>query len=130
MRRRPPNATRTDTLLPYTTLFRSRGDERIGAVIDIEQHALRAFEQDALARRPRIAQHPPGRLCERQYERRDLAQFPEQPRAIDRRLAEPGAPRVVVGGQAIELGIEIRSEERRGGKEGVSTCRFRGSTFS
>src|SRR3546814_1340479 len=55
-----------------------RGDERIGAVIDIEQHALRAFEQDALARRPRIAQHPPGRLCERQYERRDLAQFPER----------------------------------------------------
>src|SRR3546814_7486010 len=24
MRRRPPRATRTDTLLPYTTLFRSR----------------------------------------------------------------------------------------------------------
>ena len=26
-----------------------RGDERIGAVIDVEQHALRAFEQDAAA---------------------------------------------------------------------------------
>src|SRR3546814_1752681 len=25
MRRRPPRSTRTDTLLPYTTLFRSRG---------------------------------------------------------------------------------------------------------
>src|SRR3546814_2715195 len=115
MRRRPPNATRTDTLLPYTTLFRSRGDERIGAVIDSEQHALRAFEQDALARRPRIAQHPPGRLCERQYERRDLAQFPEQPRASDRRLAETGTQRGVVGGQEIELGIgsgEMRGKDK------------------
>ena len=28
-----------------------RGDERIGAVIDVEQHALRAFEQDAAAAR-------------------------------------------------------------------------------
>src|SRR3546814_7097340 len=26
MRRRPPRSTRTDTLLPYTTLFRSAGD--------------------------------------------------------------------------------------------------------
>src|SRR3546814_9464848 len=29
MIRRPPRSTRTDTLFPYTTLFRSRGD-RIG----------------------------------------------------------------------------------------------------
>src|SRR3546814_7786156 len=28
MRRRPPRATRTDTLFPYTTLFRSRGPRR------------------------------------------------------------------------------------------------------
>src|SRR3546814_20866604 len=27
MQRRPPNFTRTDTLFPYTTLFRSRGME-------------------------------------------------------------------------------------------------------
>src|SRR3546814_12568667 len=27
MRRRPPRATRTDTLYPYTTLFRSRVDD-------------------------------------------------------------------------------------------------------
>src|SRR3546814_4348284 len=27
MIRRPPRSTRTDTLFPYTTLFRSRGDE-------------------------------------------------------------------------------------------------------
>src|SRR3546814_5796124 len=28
MRRRPPRSTRTDTLFPYTTLFRSRGRRR------------------------------------------------------------------------------------------------------
>src|SRR3546814_15246062 len=27
MKRRPPESTRTDTLLPYTTLFRSRPDD-------------------------------------------------------------------------------------------------------
>src|SRR3546814_4509390 len=35
MIRRPPRSTRTDTLFPYTTLFRSRGDglcEFVGAV--------------------------------------------------------------------------------------------------
>src|SRR3546814_17309901 len=31
MRRRPPISTRTDTLFPYTTLFRSRGSARDSA---------------------------------------------------------------------------------------------------
>src|SRR3546814_16239021 len=31
MIRRPPRSTRTDTLFPYTTLFRSRADQRCGA---------------------------------------------------------------------------------------------------
>src|SRR3546814_17449883 len=37
MIRRPPRSTRTDTLFPYTTLFRSIGDlvEAAGAVGDI-----------------------------------------------------------------------------------------------
>src|SRR3546814_16860048 len=30
MIRRPPRSTRTDTLFPYTTLFRSKGTEEIG----------------------------------------------------------------------------------------------------
>src|SRR3546814_14863243 len=31
MIRRPPRSTRTDTLFPYTTLFRSLDDHRVGA---------------------------------------------------------------------------------------------------
>src|SRR3546814_1444427 len=33
MIRRPPRSTRTDTLFPYTTLFRSRNCFRVGAVV-------------------------------------------------------------------------------------------------
>src|SRR3546814_13290222 len=50
MRRRPPRSTRTDTLFPYTTLFRSvRGAlpaapdvavEPAAAVVDVERQAL------------------------------------------------------------------------------------------
>src|SRR3546814_1118560 len=34
MRRRPPRSTRTDTLFPYTTLFRSTGPERFRRASD------------------------------------------------------------------------------------------------
>src|SRR3546814_19551455 len=41
MRRRPPRSTRTDTLFPYTTLFRSdadvaRHDDAVGAVLHLD----------------------------------------------------------------------------------------------
>src|SRR3546814_10171973 len=32
MLRRPPGSTRTDTLFPYTTLFRSDGEDNVGPV--------------------------------------------------------------------------------------------------
>src|SRR3546814_14866661 len=38
MMRRPPRSTRTDTLFPYTTLFRSRARERRVEHIDIGHH--------------------------------------------------------------------------------------------
>src|SRR3546814_4719116 len=37
MIRRPPRSTRTDTLFPYTTLFRSLGVVRIGAYRGVAQ---------------------------------------------------------------------------------------------
>src|SRR3546814_7702201 len=42
MTRRPPRSTRTDTLFPYTTLFRSYGVESAHAFVDV------AFIIDAL----------------------------------------------------------------------------------
>src|SRR3546814_16394044 len=39
MLRRPPRSTRTDTLFPYTTLFRSDGVAAGAAVVDVTAHA-------------------------------------------------------------------------------------------
>src|SRR3546814_1387033 len=38
MIRRPPRSTRTDTLFPYTTLFRSFIDRRRGEYLSVEHH--------------------------------------------------------------------------------------------
>src|SRR3546814_15621648 len=62
MIRRPPRSTRTDTLFPYTTLFRSRDDQagagarREGAVTGAgaDRHPLGAHP----AVRPRLAPQP------------------------------------------------------------------------
>src|SRR3546814_14987017 len=50
MIRRPPRATRTDTLFPYTTLFRS-------GQVDPDRDRLLAGEQD-LGRRARVRHRP------------------------------------------------------------------------
>src|SRR3546814_4489381 len=52
MIRRPPRSTRTDTLLPYTTLFRSRGFERGDrAVAADEQRHDHVRENDDVTQR-------------------------------------------------------------------------------
>src|SRR3546814_20457480 len=85
MIRRPPRSTRTDTLFPYTTLFRST---RASAVVRTRQGGGRCARRRATrARRDRIRVRHPARLEGRIY---------------------PG---------------RRRSEERRVGKECVSTCR-------
>src|SRR3546814_4551907 len=38
MIRRPPRSTRTDTLFPYTTLFRSSAHRRVGAHLGFQHH--------------------------------------------------------------------------------------------
>src|SRR3546814_5700690 len=40
MIRRPPSSTRTDTLFPYTTLFRSQDTDQAGARFQIDPHGL------------------------------------------------------------------------------------------
>src|SRR3546814_6775238 len=45
MIRRPPRPTRTDTLFPYTTLFRSRLAERQGADADAGHRAAAGIAQ-------------------------------------------------------------------------------------
>ena len=85
-----------------------RGDERIGAVIDVEQHALRAFEQDAAAARPRLVERLPHRPREGKHGiRRSRRGRASSALAVDRRLAEAGAQRIVMRAEAVELRAEL-----------------------
>src|SRR3546814_19794098 len=110
MMRRPPRSTRTDTLFPYTTLFRSaeqlpRCHRRLAGPLD-ECGADRAF-----------------------------AAGDEQ--AVVDQFAGRAAGMFDVGGVHAEAFAAIfeegsrygRSDERRVGKECVSTCSYRGEPY-
>src|SRR3546814_4109078 len=56
MRRRPPRSTRTDTRLPYTTLFRSEGLEYFET--DIAKAALEEGSHETVDERPMQAVRP------------------------------------------------------------------------
>src|SRR3546814_12575893 len=114
MIRRPPRSTRTDTLFPYTTLFRSprfahlarpcadRGARRHHRTQRLHQ----CDEQDEARRRA-------GRSV--------LGLVDVADRGQTRRHQDPSADPARTGGS--------RSEERRVGKECVSTCRSRWSPY-
>src|SRR3546814_1025855 len=58
MRRRPPRSTRTDTLFPYTTLFRSDRRQRVesGIMLDIGHRRRRiGYEEHAVVVLHRLA---------------------------------------------------------------------------
>src|SRR3546814_12840297 len=106
MIRRPPRSTRTDTLFPYTTLFRSERQAAGYAAIRVvaaahRDFAVRGVDIDPLAR------------AQREF-------------GVDRSAlgAERDDDHPVGGG-----GEGFRSEERRVGKECVSTCRSRWSPY-
>src|SRR3546814_21103541 len=116
---RPPRSTRTDTLFPYTTLFRSRGlaadrrrrlcGKRPGPVLvaGLRRPELRlADRQHWLAGQLRD-QRPPGAV-----------------RALHLRPRVRGRRRAGLRQRAVD-----RSEERRVGTECVSTCRTRWSPY-
>src|SRR3546814_13810989 len=104
MIRRPPRSTRTDTLFPYTTLFRSAAVRHRFAHVDHLQSPNRAVVRDKI-----LQPTPDGGIGARFFGQHQ---------------------RLLAGGQADELRVEKirrRSEERRVGKECVSTCRSRWS---
>src|SRR3546814_21007477 len=105
MIRRPPRSTRTDTLFPYTTLFRSIAHLPVigepEAAVGVEDDVVGTFQPFTLET-----------VVERRYRARG------QVDALDR------TARFGVGGMAGE-----RSEEHRVGKECVSTCRSRWSPY-
>src|SRR3546814_12442352 len=98
MIRRPPRSTRTDTLFPYTTLFRSGFPER----------TIRGFG-------PAIRKLGYGRGWGRPWSAEE-----------DALLSRAYAQGLSLTPLKQQLG---RSEERRVGKECVSTCRYRWSPY-
>src|SRR3546814_13446556 len=109
MIRRPPRSTRTDTLFPYTTLFRSAGGDvlafKIGHAVDAT-----AFYRDYVhAVRIQDHQSTQGYFVTLEFV-----------------FAFVGVLACIGHGQP---DVRYRSEERRVGKECVSTCSSRWSPY-
>src|SRR3546814_21029649 len=121
MIRRPPRSTRTDTLFPYTTLFRSRGNPARGA---FDHGAQRAARLARGVHQPFPALRRGGVWTEKGIA---INLFKVEVFRIDHIAADLGDP-----GVALDLGAhQPRPAEigaRRVGKEGVRTCRSRWST--
>src|SRR3546814_13955218 len=115
MIRRPPRSTRTDTLFPYTTLFRS--DLQDGELVGWK-HALIAVDESV----------PPDPAFEAAVtdaltgEREAMAEVVGRTDVALHRYAMLSSP---MDDLLLEAIAEVRSEERRVGKECVSTCRVR-----
>src|SRR3546814_20001423 len=121
MIRRPPRSTRTDTLFPYTTLFRSDGDtaaDPAGAV-DGDRRADAGEGPGRPGRHgPRAAAAGQGAAAVRRGAGRTRrAEDTDHPR-----LRAVAARPLTARGRGA-----ARSEERRGGKGCVRTCRTRRS---
>src|SRR3546814_16768885 len=115
MIRRPPRSTRTDTLFPYTTLFRScRKSVEVRASFSLRQ--LIEIRRVGAPLRPKVKDRAHERCGEQHGDQtgRGSADATAQ-------LAEK-SPCAGQGDAESEPG---RSAERRVGKEDVSTCRSR-----
>src|SRR3546814_14821730 len=128
MIRRPPRSTRTDTLFPYTTLFRSSERSKATAsncLANILRAPGRGVACDC-AKRPSPTPRGPGagffppnfRAGPKFGETRDL--YAKAPDGLSRGLFRRHLPRRCDR-------RPDRSEERRVGKEGVRKCESRWS---
>src|SRR3546814_14861295 len=106
MIRRPPRSTRTDTLFPYTTLFRSYLD---GALPGPSLWPADPAERAHVALITRLV---------------DLYVAPGMIVFFKLLFTDPGNRAALAA-----MLPEMRSEERRVGKECVSTCRSRWSPY-
>src|SRR3546814_12061759 len=117
MIRRPPGSTRTDTLFPYTSLFRSCGWLMEVGLLEVEGEDLI------------------GLVIETGCAYASPISFPQRVE-IGLRVARIGNSSVtyhlgvfVEGAEAASAQGHFRSEERRVGKECVSRCRSRWSPY-
>src|SRR3546814_15876276 len=126
MRRRPPRSTRTDTLFPYTTLFRAlvsnldedlagngeRLNQAIGSLSDLV--STFADNDDVLLRIVDSFDRLSATLVTREQQLGEVLDA----------FADASQ---VLADERESIESLVRSEERRVGKECVSTCRSRWS---
>src|SRR3546814_12221573 len=96
MIRRPPRSTRTDTLFPYTTLFRSPPGEKSTALVTPAGHARLKSELDDLwrVRRPEVvralaaaaAEGDRSENAEYTYRKKQLGEIDRRVRYLSKRL--------------------------------------------
>src|SRR3546814_13021205 len=134
MIRRPPRSTRTDTLFPYTTLFRSACLDDLAR---LRSHGRFRLKEQFITVRELLAgmgeahsAHSTALLLrDRDVNARfvDLTLWDEDDmRSLDARIEEAFAGIDLATTLPIVTG---RSEERRVGKECVSTCRSRWAPY-
>src|SRR3546814_20218672 len=118
MIRRPPRSTRTDTLFPYTTLFRSVDLAAVAFV-------LAAIRPDDIILEPSAGNGLLVAHC-RDHAGLQLNEYAAPRRA---RLAHAFPDALVTGHDGATINSTLadapKSEERRVGKECVRTCRSR-----
>src|SRR3546814_11111527 len=119
MLRRPPYSTRTTTLFPYTPLLRSVGIVATRQRLERDRAAAQVVMLAAQAEDGRT-DRTPG--VEHEYPRSGIAPALQHQHGQQHRLAGAGRP-----DHAPVTDVAHRSEERRVGKECVSTCRSRWS---
>src|SRR3546814_19613885 len=118
MIRRPPRSTRTDTLFPYTTLFRSAAG---GAMFLTADHGNCETMVDPATGGPHTA-HTTNLVPT------VLVGAPAGVVELRRgRLADVAPTLLTLMGIKPPAAVTGTSDERRGGKEGASTCRYRWS---
>src|SRR3546814_14282088 len=137
MMRRPPRSTRTETLFPYTTVFRSftvAGGEILGiagVAGNGQGELLAALAGERLGDRAdclRINGTPAGRLGPTRRRALGLGVVPEERNGHGAVAELSLAENVLLTGRA-RLGLVASSEERRVGEEWGSTCRSRWSPY-
>src|SRR3546814_14814239 len=113
MIRRPPRSTRTDTLFPYTTLFRSIPIRRI-----LDRNLALLSPEEGSSSLPR------NNACRYQMSRAEAREMTTPVHLCQFRVLKlyPSSLERINPNTT-------RSEERRVGKECVSTCRSRWSPY-
>src|SRR3546814_17785129 len=128
MRRRPPRSTRTDTLFPYTTLFRSKGVSLIIPEPAREIFIAKLEHADRLIALAKIAEQMGGRSF-------GAVRFADQSlRTVQRAGEIIEFVKIIVAienfSRMVRSNAEgVGSEERRVGKEWGSKCGYRWSPW-